>query len=261
MSNADKVVPFTSAPEKARRGVAPRSITVPGLHPEAIQGLQALYPGTLTRDMRALLQDTCGLWANGFGNIDFTGRWHPVEPIAIFRPSLTLAIDGDGRRWIAETSRQQGLPGPVWCVLPEPAVAVYVSDDLEDFLKKIQESTRQGHLDKWLRDLDQQARAVWAQRQTLAQASYEVCRRDPRLREWLAALPNDARIYDLREPSTMRGWPYGLAGPDARFYRCGRLPLFAVATAPSVNRWKQHMAQIAAAGDIVWPAAASCLAA
>ena len=241
MSMPDKVVPFSSAPYRAR-SVASRPIAnAPGLRPEAIQGLEPSYPGTLTVEMRALLQTTGGLSANGFGTIDFTGRWHPEEPIAVLRPSLTLAIDDEGRRWIGETSSRKGLPGPIWCVLPEPAVAVYVSDDLEGFLKKVRESQRPHSLAKWLCDLLQQARGVWAYRQALAQESYQVCSQDRWVRGWLATLPISAHIYDLRAPSAMRGWPYGLAGPDGRFYRCGRLPLFAVATAPSANRWRQHM--------------------
>jgi hypothetical protein len=261
MSSADKVVPFSAAPALPRTARAPRVTTVPGLHPEAIEGLEALYHGTLTGEMRALLQNTCGLSADGFGTIDFTGRWHPEEPITVFRPSLTLAIDDEGRRWIGETSRPQGLPGPIWCVLPEPAVAVYVSDDLGAFLEKLHGSMHQGEHAKWLHDLQRQARAVWAWRQTLARESYEACRQDHELRGWLAGLPIDAHVYDLRVPSAVRGWPYGLAGPDGRFYRCARLPVFAVAAAPSTNRWRQHASQIVATGEALWPAGVRSLAA
>jgi len=235
--------------------------TVPGLRAEAVQDVEAFYPGTLTREMRALLERSSGLSSAGFGIIDFTARWHPQEPIQVLRPCVTLALDDEGRRWIGETSRHQGLPGPIWCVLPEPAVALYVSDDLGGFLSQLDESTRQGRLARWFRDLDRQARSVWAYRQSLARESYEVCRQDPALRGWLAELPFDAQIYDLRTASAARGWPYGLAGPDGRCYRCGRLPIFAVADSPSASRWSRHMARIAATRDMVWPAVVTSLAA
>jgi hypothetical protein len=261
MSSADKVVPFSPAPVKPLPHGLFKLVSVPGLSTQAIQGLEATYPGTLTADMRSLLSTTCGLTAPEFGTIDFTSRWHPEEPISVFRPCLTLAIDDEGRRWIAETSREQGLPGPVWCVLPDPAVTLYVSDDLNGFLSTLNDAAEHGQLYRWLRGLQRDARSIWAQRRTLARVSYEGCREDRGLRGWLAALPFDVHIYDLRDPSELRGWPYGLAGPEGRLYRCGRLPVFAVSAAPSASRWTQHMSQIAATAETLAPAAAHGLAA
>jgi len=37
----------------------------------------------------------------------------------------------------------------------------------------------------------------------------------------------------------VRGWPHGLVGPSGRLYRCGRLPVFAVAGSPSEG-WRQE---------------------
>jgi len=261
MSTAGKVVPFSPAPVKPLPRGLFEPVAVPGLSAQAIQGLEATYPGTLTADMRSLLRKTCGLTAAEFGTIDFTSRWHPEEPISVFRPCLTLAIDDEGRRWIAETSRNQGLPGPVWCVLPDPAVTLHVSNDLSDFLSTLKEVAEPGQLCKWLRSLQRDARAIWAQRRALAQVSYETCRQDRALRGWLSMLPYDAHIYDLRAPAALRGWPYGLAGPEGRLYRCGRLPVFAVSTAPSASRWTQHMSQLAASAEILSPVIARGLAA
>jgi hypothetical protein len=261
MSTAGKVVPFSRAPVKPLSRGLFKFAYVPGLSTQAIQGLDSTYPGTLTDDMRCLLATSCGLTAPEFGTIDFTGRWHPEEPISVFRPCLTLAIDDEGRRWIAETSRDQGLPGPVWCVLPDPAVTLYVSDDLNGFLSTLNEAAERGQLYRWLRGLQRDARAIWAQRQALAGVSNKIGREDRMLRGWLAALPFDVHIYDLRDPSALRGWPYGLAGPEGRLYRCGRLPVFAVSTAPSASRWTQHMSEIAAIAEILAPAVADGLAA
>lgn len=253
MSTPDIEVPCWSAPVlRQSAGITPG----PGLNLEAITDLEASYPGVLTPEMRSLLKATCRLDAGDFGTVDFTSRWHPVESISVLRPSLTLAIDDGGRRWIAETSRQRGLPGPVWCVLSDPAVAVYASDDLGGFLDIIQAAARQGQLSAWIQNLQEQARMVWACRSSLARESYQICLRDPGLRGWLAELPFGARIYDLRKPSAMRGWPHGLAGPDGELYRCGRLPVFAVSRSPRTSRWMQHMAHIAASGEVLLPAVA-----
>ena len=165
MSTAGNVVPFSPAPVKPLTRGLFKFVSVPGLSMQAIQGLEATYPGTLTADMRSLLHTTCGLTAAEFGTSDFTGRWHPEEPISVFRPCLTLAIDDEGRRWIAETSRDRRLPGPVWCVLPDPAVTLHISDDLNGFLSTLNEAVERGHLDKWLRSLHRDARAIWEQAQ------------------------------------------------------------------------------------------------
>ncbi len=259
MSTEGKVVPFSPAPLKPfPRG--PKLVSVPGLSAQAIQGLETTYPGTLTADMRSLLRKTCGLSAAEFGAIDFTGRWHPEEPISVFRPCLTLAIDDEGRRWIAETSCDQGLPGPVWCVLPDPAVALYVSEDLNGFLGTLHDTVERGQLFRWLRSLHRDARAIWVQRQALARASYQICREDRGLRGWLAELPFNVHIYDLRAPSALRGWPYGLAGPEGQLYRCGRLPVFAV-SAPSASRGRHSRSRIVAASELSAPATAHGLAA
>jgi hypothetical protein len=149
-------------------------------------------------------------------------------------------MDDEGRRWVAEAVEGAGLPGPVWCVFPHPTVTVYVSDDLGRFLYTLYERTRRGQTLAWLQGLIAEARTIWALRHASAVRSRHVCRRDRALRGWLSGLPVDARIYDLRGPAVARGWPHGLAGPSGRLYRCGRLPVFAVADAlvanPSLDR-------------------------
>jgi hypothetical protein len=227
----------------SQRGKGNPVMPLTGLRADVVQSLEADFPGALSQEMRWLLGQSCGLIADEFGSIDFTSRWHPQESLEVFRPCLTLALDDDGRRWIAETSRREGLPGPVWCVFPEPAVAVYVSDALTGFVTMVNEGARLGCTEKWLRSLSQEARIVWANRGSLARKSREQCREDGRLRAWLAGLPVDASIYDLRAPSPTRGWPYGLAGPEGRLYRCGRLPVFAVAAGPTAGQWTPHAAQ------------------
>jgi hypothetical protein len=255
MSTADNMVPFPLAPGVKLTAEALPTGALPGLRDDAIQGLAASYPGTLTSEMRSLLRITCGYTAGEFGTIDFISRWHPPEPLVVFRPCLTLALDDDGRRWVAETSRHTGLPGPVWCLLSEPEVALYISDDLAGLLARLS----QAGTSKWLRSLHRAAREVWARRETLAEQSQESCRRDRELRSWLKALPFDAHVYDLRFASGIRGWPYGFAGPDRRLYRCGRLPVFAVAACPSDSRWVQHLTKIAAAQQMPRPAATQSL--
>jgi hypothetical protein len=129
------------------------------------------------------------------------------------------------------------------------------------FLQELEDRVGHGNLARWLRSIHRAAHRVWTDRHTLARRSYELCQRDRLVSGWLAELPVDACIYDLRAPTTVPGWPYGLAGGDGRFYRCGRLPIFAVANAPRASRWRTHMSRIASAGEILWPAVVAAHAA
>jgi hypothetical protein len=110
---------------------------------------------------------------------------------------------------------------------------VYVCDDLATFVATLREHTCRGEMRAWLQHLTAQARTVWSRRHALAMRPHEAYHSDRAIRGWLVGLPFDAYVYDLRAPSTARGWPYGVAGPLGRLYRCGRLPVFAVAGLPS----------------------------
>jgi hypothetical protein len=118
-------------------------------------------------------------------------------------------------------------------VFPHPEVAVYVSDDLAGFFATLRERTCQGEVSHWLDELSAQARAVWSQRHAWAIRPHEAHRSDSAIRGWLMTLPASAYVYDLRARSAARGWPYGVAGPSGRHYRCGRLPVFAAAGFPA----------------------------
>ena len=188
--------------------------------------------GGSTQRHRSCSRPAAVLRTPKLGRWIFQGAAFLDEPYSVFQPCLTMAIDDAGRRWIAEVGNED-LPGPVWCVFPDPQVAVHVSDDLHTFLAMLHEHAHRGQTLAWLQDLSATAHAVWAHRRALALRPCHAHHSDEEIGAWLASLPSDAYVYDLRRPSTVRGWPYGVAGPSARVYRCGRLPVFAVARSPT----------------------------
>ena len=121
-------------------------------------------------------------------------------------------------------------------------LALLISDDRHAFIATLREHTHQGRTLAWLQDLSAAAQAVWAHRRALALRPYHAYHSDDAIRGWLSSLPSDAYVYDLRRPSKVRGWPYGVAGPSARLYRCGRLPVFAVAGSPTEG-WRAERPQ------------------
>ncbi len=236
MSAHDTMTPFLSTPWVDASGRTLPVRVIPGLRPELIKILKATYPGIINPTIRRLLATCSGLADTELGHIDFTACCFPDEPCSVFQPCLTMAIDDAGRRWIAEVG-DQDLPGPVWCVFPDPQVAVHVSNDLYAFLAMLHEHALRGRTLAWLQELSATAQAVWVRRRALALRPNHADHSDEEIRGWLSSLPSDAYVYDLRRPGTVRGWPYGVAGPSARQYRCGRLPVFAVAAAPT-DDWR-----------------------
>ena len=232
MSTLDTMTPLVSSPwlDASGRPLAIRSL--PGLRAESIKALERLHPSIVRPALRELLSTCCGIADTDLSFIDFTGCCFPVEPCAVFNPCMTLAIDDAGRRWIAELGAG-ALPGPIWCVFPHPEVAVYVSEDLSEFLASLRNYSCRGQMLSWLQEISAAAHAVWSHRRRLALRPHNAKHQDEQIREWLSSLPSHAYVYDLRGQKSIRGWPYGVAGPSSRLYRCGRLPVFAAAGSPS----------------------------
>jgi hypothetical protein len=199
MSSLDTLTPFISAPWLDPFGRPHKVRPLPGLQPEILRELRHL-----------------------------TGSWYPKEGCPVFSPCLTLAIDEQGRRWISELS-VGGRPGRVWCLFAEPTVAVYVSDTLAEFLSTLRERTCHGRLFSWLQDLTAQAHVIWKHRRKLARRPNRRPEAESEFAMWLATLPREAYVYDLRSTAAARGWPYGLVGPSGRLFRYRDQPVFAVA--------------------------------
>jgi hypothetical protein len=217
----------------------------PGLSPSAIDSLHTTFPGVLTAQHEQLLHHSCGIDGTPLQYLDFTGQWHDEESLAVFRPCITLSTDTAGRRWIAETGNTEGLPGPVWCVVKDPQVVVYVSEDLGEFLGLLRRHVVANSFEAWSRAIDAAASRTWRQRGALAFHSRQECGHDQSVRAWLLQLPRDSRVYDLRSPSFGVGWPYGVAGGTGRFHRCGRELLFAVSGFPAPSRWTEYLGTLA----------------
>ena len=227
MSPVDAVMPLLQSPWIGRHGEQLPIVPLSGIRQEAITNLEAHWTGILTPEMREVLHRTCGLSGTPLGSIDFAGRWFPEEPLSIFRPSITLAVDDHGRRWVAEVGRGRGLPGPIWCIFPRPEVALLVDRNLEGFLRRLHTNARRESLSEWLTTLGIRARKLWASRHGRAIGVPVAFSRLKELRGWLAGLPVNAWVYDLRPPGVTRGLPYGLMHERGQLCRCGRLLVFA----------------------------------
>ncbi len=104
---------------------------------------------------------------------------------------------------------------------------MFVDRTLGDFLLRLHQEMRRDTLSQWLTILRIRARTLWATRHARAIGVPEAFSRLRELRGWLAGLPVNAWIYDLRTPRVRRGLPYGLTRERGAACRCGTLPVFA----------------------------------
>jgi hypothetical protein len=226
MSLVDTLTPFISAPWLDPTGRPLPVRALPG-RPKELNRIVLAPSVQKSSEYLDLLSCCSGLVGTAIGPIDFTGAFYPKELCSVFDPCLTFAIDTAGRRWITEMS-DVGLPGRVWCLFSAPQVAVYVSEDMAQFMATLKERTCNDRIFSWLQDLTAQAHAIWAHRRRLALRRCHAEAVDPGLASWLSTLPVEAYVYDLRAPMAARGWPYGLASRTGHVYRYGREPVFAV---------------------------------
>jgi hypothetical protein len=87
----------------------------------------------------------------------------------------TLAIDDQGRRWIAGIGNRRVVQDPLWCVLPEPGVAMLIDRSLADFVVRSHNNERRACTSQWLTVLKIRARKLWASRHTRATALPVAC--------------------------------------------------------------------------------------
>jgi len=104
-----------------------------------------------------------------------------------------------------------------------------IDRDLADFLQRLHTHIRLDTLSEWLTTLSIRARKLWASRHGRAIGAPVAFSRLKEIRGWLAGLPVNAWVYDLRAPGINGGLPYGLAHERGELYRCGRLLIFAFA--------------------------------
>ena len=127
---------------------------------------------------------------------------------------------------------------------------MFVDRSLAEFLIRLHSRIRRDSLSQWFTSLHTGARRLWATRHAGAIAVPVAFARLRELRGWLAELPINAWIYDLRSPGRSRGLPYGLAHERGDWYRCGRLPVFAL-VGPASPAVSAPMQETLGAGKLI----------
>jgi hypothetical protein len=134
-------------------------------------------------------------------------------------------------------------------------VAIFVASDLAKFVYALREREERDSVRPWLQGHTDAARMIWEHRLSLAAHCRTRCRADRAIRGWVDSLPAGALVYDVRVPELIRGWPYGIAAEHGYLSRCGKLPVFAVASPIEVRAAARDQYHARAALEYATPGA------
>lgn len=107
---------------------------LPGISKKEIETLEKRLPCPIPDDVKELL-----VYSSGFENcilqsLDFTGSLS-FEISDISPHTLPIAHDGMGNFWFIDLTSQSKTWGPVFFACHNPAVIIYQSDTLEQFIE------------------------------------------------------------------------------------------------------------------------------
>ena len=105
----------------------------PGLGSEEIDALAEELGAPLPGELRRLLEHAAGV-RGALETIDFSGRRLSFGGEDMFPHGLAFAGDGLGNHWVLDLTREEPDVSPVFYACHDPAVAVYQSASLGDFL-------------------------------------------------------------------------------------------------------------------------------
>jgi SMI1/KNR4 family protein SUKH-1 len=182
--------------------------------PDEVEDLAAELGVPLPEELRAVLGHTTRVEGTGVGTIDFTGRAMDYEDRDLFPAGLPIAGDGAGNFWVLDLVPGEHARAAVFFASHDPPVAVYESDGLGPWLRRV---------------LGAAASPIeFSSRPALLDHAAALAG-DDELRVFAAALDERYRFADLRSPEPGNGFEWGRFGPRTEVRRHGFARLFALA--------------------------------
>jgi cell wall assembly regulator SMI1 len=196
----------------------------PPLPPAAIDALADELGVALPSELRQVLELTAGVDGASFDTLDFSGRSLSFGGDFLFPHGHTFAGDGYGNHWVLDLVPGETDVSPVFYACHDPAVVVFQSASLGDFLF---ETFLAG--DSLIDSVhDDAAFRVWSSHpDELDHAA--ALGSDDALRAFAETLDERFVFYDLRRPSVGDGFAWGRFGPRTDVRRHGDARVFACA--------------------------------
>jgi hypothetical protein len=212
-------------------------VVSPGIPGGRIDALSEKFGFKLPGELLELLPECSGL--DGLlETIDFTGEARGFGYEAIFPRCIPVAHDGFGNYWVLDASPEGAWVAPVFFACHDPAVILYQSSSLAEFLSEVVNMFRPAH--KSLADDVHEDRIfdVWRRNPgTLTVA--EAASGDEVLRAFAETLDERFAVVDFRRPEVGMGFSWGRHGPRTEVRRHGDERVFAYAAPPRRSLWSR----------------------
>lgn len=197
----------------------------PALSEEELRAFEKTLPGKLPAEVAELLRYTAGFHSECIGEIDFTATVHRFEFKEIAPHGIALAVSNEGNFWVVDI-HENGDWGNVFFFCHDPPVAIIQFDTLLAFTEAALGNRRIND------EANRLACEVWENSQAgLIKA--DAVGLDPQLRAFAESLPDNFRIFDLRDQAPLKGFAWGRHGPDMVCKRASFGPIFAVEERPA----------------------------
>ena len=200
---------------------------LPGLNESELKDLGKNLPCQIPTHIRELLTECRGI--DGLLDIiEFTGQECASGfEFELFPSAIAIAHDGFGDYWIVDLCRYSSDWGPIYFCSHDPAVIVYQSHSLYDFMEEIIKMFIPPHrslIDNVHEDL---LMNIW--KNNPGMMTYEQClgSLDKDIKEFARLLNENYLFIDLRNAQIGDGFSWGRYGPKTVSKRFGEKRIFA----------------------------------
>ena len=201
--------------------------TLPGLNESELNDLEKNLPCQIPTHIRKLLNECRGI--DGLLDIiEFTGQeCSSGFEFKLFPTAIPIAHDGFGDYWIVDLCRDSSDWGPIYFCSHDPAVIVYQSPSLYDFMEETIKMFIPPHrslIDDVHEDL---LMNIWKNNPDMM--THEQCLGsvDKDIKEFARLLNENYLFIDLRNAQIGDGFSWGRYGPKTVSKRLGEKRIFA----------------------------------
>jgi hypothetical protein len=199
-----------------------------GLPPADIDGIADELGVPLSRELRALLEQTAGIEGGPLHEIDFTGRTLSFGDPDAFPWGLPIAGDGFGNFWVVDLTPAEADTVPVFFASHDAPVILYQSPDIGDFLHEAFRKLEPPHASAVDDIHEDRPFNVWRENPGTLDHAVALAG-DESMRAFAAELGDRFTFVDLRSPPIGMGFSWGRYGPRTEVRRHGHERLFAYA--------------------------------
>jgi cell wall assembly regulator SMI1 len=199
-----------------------------GLSEHEIDQLEVEHSLTLQTEVRELLTESSGMRNCGDVICEFAfDGLKSFQFSECFPNSLPIAHDGCGNFWVLDLCADIAWSGRIYLISHDPAVVLYQSHSLADFLMDFFKSYQSPHINLIEHTTSNFLLQVWKENPDIL--DYETClfSKDDKLISFAQSLDKEFTFIDLREPQPGLGFSWGRYGPKTILKRHDSYPIFA----------------------------------